>query len=284
MARPGQSTCLPAPPRSADAPRRHVRARGETRSANRTKWASAEAPAPVAAVAEADPTAPAPASASTPAPARPSSHEAVWDCVEALQSDFLAIDRLIAHNSARVQRAFARQRLGPHCFQGSTGYGHGDLGRSVLDAAFAEIFEAEAALVRPQFMSGTHAIATALYACLRPGDELLCAAGHPYDTLEEVIGTRNGSGMDNIGSLADFGVTYREVPLSADGSVDIDAVVAAVGERTKVVEVQRSCGYALRPTLTVEEVGGVVRAVKTKVRVWGGAGGWGARVAVDVKA
>jgi len=137
-------------------------------------------------------------------------HPDVSRAAESLQAEFRAVDRALALNSSRVAAAFRRARVAPHHFGGSTGYGHDDGGgREALDAVFAEIVGAEAAIVRPQFFSGTHAIACALFALLRPGHELLAVAGPPYDTLEEVIGIR---GSANVGSLKDFGVAYREVP------------------------------------------------------------------------
>ena len=146
----------------------------------------------------------------------------------------------------------------PHA--GSSGYGHEDEGRLALDALFAELVGAEAALVRPQFFSGTHTIACALYGALRPGDELLALAGHPYDTLEEVIGLR---GRQGDGSLRELGVTYREQPLAADGGLDWAAIEAGVlSPATRVVLIQRSRGYAQRPTLTTELIGRAVGIIK----------------------
>lgn len=145
----------------------------------------------------------------------------IWDCVEALRHEFDSIDRLVSWNSQRVQDAFRKNKVGPHYFQGSTGYGHGDLGRSTLDDIMASIMGAEAAAVRIQFVSGTHAIAAGLFSCLRPGDELLAVAGHPYDTLEEVIGVR---GIPSSGSLCDFGVSYRVLELTNGGKVDFEAL------------------------------------------------------------
>ncbi|EAZ32123.1 hypothetical protein OsJ_16322 [Oryza sativa Japonica Group] len=138
-------------------------------------------------------------------------HPDVSRAVESLQAEFREVDRALALNSARVSAAFHAAHVAPHHFGGSTGYGHDDGGgREVLDSVFAQIVGAEAAIVRPQFFSGTHAIACALFALLRPGHELLAVAGPPYDTLEEVIGIR---GSANVGSLKDFGVAYREVPM-----------------------------------------------------------------------
>jgi len=139
-----------------------------------------------------------------------------------------------------------------------SGYGHDDLGRDTLDRVVADIVQAEAALARSQFVSGTHAIACALYGVLRPGDEMLAIAGTPYDTLEEVIGLR-GQGQ---GSLAEFGVSYRELALTATGSIDWPALATAVGPKTRLVHIQRSCGYSWRSTLTIAEIENIVRVIK----------------------
>ena len=158
----------------------------------------------------------------------------------------------------RVLDAFAAERVGVHHFASVSGYGHGDLGREVLDRVFAQVLQAEAAAVRLQFVSGTHAIAAALYGVLRPGDRLLALTGRPYDTLEEVIGIR-GSGQ---GSLAEFGVRYDEVELLPDGSVDEAGIAEALAEPTRMVLIQRSCGYSWRPSLTVDQIGRLVERVK----------------------
>ena len=158
----------------------------------------------------------------------------------------------------RVLQAFRAERLGVHHFASVSGYGHGDLGREVLDRVFAQVLQAEAAAVRLQFVSGTHAIAAALYGVLRPGDRLLALTGRPYDTLEEVIGIR-GSGQ---GSLAEFGIAYDELDLLADGSVDEAGIAAALAVPTRMVLIQRSCGYSWRPSLTVEQIGRLVERVK----------------------
>ena len=158
----------------------------------------------------------------------------------------------------RVLEAFAAERLGVHHFASVSGYGHGDLGREVLDRVFARVLQAEAAAVRLQFVSGTHAIAAALYGVLRPGDRLLALTGRPYDTLEEVIGIR-GSGQ---GSLAEFGIAYDELDLLPDGSVDEQGIAAALAVPTRMVLIQRSCGYSWRPSLTPEQIGRLVERVK----------------------
>jgi len=159
---------------------------------------------------------------------------------------------------ARVLEAFAVERLGTHHFASVSGYGHGDLGREVLDRVFARVLQAEAAAVRLQFVSGTHAIAAALFGVLRPGDRMLAITGRPYDTLEEVIGLR-GSGQ---GSLAEFGVRYDELPLLPDGGVDEEGLAAALAEPTRLVLIQRSCGYSWRPSLAVATIGRLCARVK----------------------
>ena len=158
----------------------------------------------------------------------------------------------------RVLAAFAAERLGTHHFASVSGYGHGDLGREVLDRVFARVLGAEAAAVRLQFVSGTHAIAAALFGVLRPGDRLLSITGRPYDTLEEVIGLR-GSGQ---GSLAEFGIHYDELALQADGAVDEDGLATALTPPTRLVLIQRSCGYSWRPSLPVATIGRLVERVK----------------------
>ena len=158
----------------------------------------------------------------------------------------------------RVLAAFAAERLGVHHFASVSGYGHGDLGREVLDRVFARVLGAEAAAVRLQFVSGTHAIAAALFGVLRPGDRMLAITGRPYDTLEEVIGLR-GRGQ---GSLAEFGIRYDELPLLSDGSVDEGALGDALAVPTRLVLIQRSCGYSWRPSLAVAEIGRLVERVK----------------------
>ena len=158
----------------------------------------------------------------------------------------------------RVLEAMAAEHVGVQHFASVSGYGHGDQGREVLDRVFARVLQAEAAAVRLQFVSGTHAIAAALFGVLRPGDRLLALTGRPYDTLEEVIGIR-GSGQ---GSLAEFGIVYDELPLAPDGAVDHDGLAAALALPTRMVLIQRSCGYSWRPSLSVEEIGMLCGRVK----------------------
>ncbi len=177
---------------------------------------------------------------------------------DALLKIFSGIDTQVKENLRRVLMAFRNHRVGVHHFSSVSGYGHDDLGRQVLDQVYAEVFGAEAAIVRVQFVSGTHAIASALYGVLRPGDEMLAVAGAPYDTLEEVIGLR-GEGQ---GSLKDFGVDYRQLELAADGGIDWDGLGTAVGDRTRLVLIQRSCGYSWRQSLSIDQIERIVQSVK----------------------
>jgi cystathionine beta-lyase family protein involved in aluminum resistance len=171
---------------------------------------------------------------------------------------FSGIDAQVKKNLHRVLAAFRHYRVGVHHFAGVSGYGHDDLGRQTLDRVFAEVMGAEAAAVRVQFVSGTHAITCALYGVLRPGDELLSVAGAPYDTLEEVIGIR-GQGQ---GSLQDFGIRYRQLHLTPEGTIDWQGLAEAVGRRTRLVLIQRSCGYSWRPSLAIAEIAQIVDQVK----------------------
>jgi cystathionine beta-lyase family protein involved in aluminum resistance len=171
---------------------------------------------------------------------------------------FSGIDAQVKENLRRVLAAFRNHRVGTHHFSSVSGYGHDDLGRQVLDQVFAEIFGAEAAAVRVQFVSGTHAIACALYGTLRPGDELLAVAGAPYDTLEEVIGVRG----ENQGSLAEFGIRYRELALTELGTIDWHALESAIKPETRMVLIQRSCGYSWRSSLAIADIEKIIQIVK----------------------
>jgi cystathionine beta-lyase family protein involved in aluminum resistance len=168
------------------------------------------------------------------------------------------IDRLIDANQWKTIQAFQKYKVSDFHFSGSTGYGYNDRGRETLDEVYAEVFGAEAGLVRPHFASGTHTIATALFGVLRPGDELLFLTGSPYDTLHKVIGSEG----DGTGSLRDWGIRCTIVPLGADGRVDWDAVEAAWSPAVKVVAMQRSRGYEWRASFTVDELGEMTRRVK----------------------
>jgi cystathionine beta-lyase family protein involved in aluminum resistance len=177
---------------------------------------------------------------------------------QALLEIFSGIDAQVKHNLKRVLNAFQKYRVGAHHFAGVSGYGHDDLGRETLDKVFAEIMEAESAIVRIQFVSGTHAIACALFGVLRPGDEMLAVAGSPYDTLEEVIGLR-GQGQ---GSLIDFGIKYQQLDLTSQGTVDWTAINGSISEKTRLVLIQRSCGYSWRPSLSIADIAKIVYLVK----------------------
>ena len=169
------------------------------------------------------------------------------EILSGLKDRFEELDKIAEYNQYKVLHAMQKNRVSAECFAGTTGYGHDDLGRDVLEKVYADVFHTEAALVRPQITCGTHALATALSANLLPGDELLSPVGKPYDTLEEVIGIR-----ESACSLAEYGVSYRQVDLLDDGSFDWDGIRAAVNEKTKLVTIQRSKGYQMRPTFSVE--------------------------------
>ena len=160
----------------------------------------------------------------------------------------------------RVLEAMAAERLGTQHFASLTGYGHGDQGREVVDRIFARVLGAEAAAVRLQFVSGTHAIAAALFGVLRPGDRLLSVTGRPYDTLEEVIGLRE----QGQGSLAEFGVSYDELALTDAGAVDLDALDRALDQPCRMVLIQRSCGYSWRPSISVEQIGALCARIHAR--------------------
>ena len=179
---------------------------------------------------------------------------------EALKDRFQEFDATAEYNQLKVIRAMQENRVSEGCFNYASGYGYNDQGRDTLEAVYASAFHTEAALVRPQITCGTHALALALSANLRPGDELLSPVGKPYDTLEEVIGIR-----PSRGSLAEYGVTYRQVDLLDDGYFDYPAIEAALNERTKLVTIQRSKGYQTRPSFSVTQIGELIAFVK-KIR------------------
>jgi cystathionine beta-lyase family protein involved in aluminum resistance len=176
---------------------------------------------------------------------------------ESLKERFTEIDARAEYNQMKVVKAMQDNRVSAECFNMSSGYGYNDLGRDTLEKVYASCFKGEDALVRPQITCGTHALALALMSNLRPGDELLSPVGKPYDTLEEVIGIRSSKG-----SLAEYGVTYSQVDLLPDGSFDFDNIRKAINERTKLVTIQRSKGYATRPTLSVARIGELISFIK----------------------
>lgn len=168
------------------------------------------------------------------------------------------IDERTFRNQFRVLSSFQNHRVSDSHFMPSTGYGYDDIGRDTLEEIYAEVFGGEAGLVRPQIISGTHAISTALFGVLRPGDELLYITGQPYDTLEEIVGIRG----DGVGSLKEFGITYNSVPLTKEGQIDYEAVEKAIKPNTKMIGIQRSKGYADRPSFTVREIEEMIQFVK----------------------
>lgn len=186
------------------------------------------------------------------------SFERLREAEQALLEIFSGIDAQVKHNLKRVLDAFRHHRVGAHHFAGVSGYGHDDLGRETLDKVFAQVMGAESAVVRVQFVSGTHAIACALYGVLRPGDEMLAVVGSPYDTLEEVIGLR-GQGQ---GSLIDFGIKYRQLELTDQGKIDWQNLTTSITDNTKLVLIQRSCGYSWRPSLSIADIEKIVHIVK----------------------
>ncbi|MDE6918944.1 MAG: methionine gamma-lyase family protein [Lachnospiraceae bacterium] len=179
------------------------------------------------------------------------------EILDSLKPHFDEIDQNAEYNQLKVLKAMQDNKVSEACLLGTTGYGYNDLGREALESVYASVFHAEDALVRPQITCGTHALALALMSNLRPGDEILSPVGKPYDTLEEVIGIRPSKG-----SLAEYGITYRQVDLLADGSFDQDSIQKAVNERTRLVTIQRSKGYQTRPTLSVRRIGELIAFVR----------------------
>ena len=174
-----------------------------------------------------------------------------------LRERFDAIDAVAEANQLKVLKAMQSNRVDAACFAGTTGYGYDDVGRDTLERVYAAAFHTESALVRPQLVCGTHALAVALSANLLPGDELLSPVGKPYDTLEEVIGIRPSDC-----SLAEYGVSYRQVDLLPGGGIDFEGIRAAINEKTKLITIQRSKGYAMRPTLSVQRIGELIAFCK----------------------
>jgi len=176
---------------------------------------------------------------------------------DSLKGRFKDIDERAEYNQLKVIKAMQDNRVSDIHFAATTGYGYNDLGRDTLEAVFASVFRAESALVRPQLISGTHALHIALSGNLRPGDELLSPNGKPYDTLEEVIGIR-----ESAGSLKEYGVTYRQVDLLPDGTFDFENIKKAINEKTKLMTIQRSKGYATRPSFSVDQIGELIAFAK----------------------
>ncbi|MBQ9090787.1 MAG: methionine gamma-lyase family protein [Anaerotignum sp.] len=179
------------------------------------------------------------------------------EILKGLKERFEKIDEVAEYNQAKVLKAMQAERVNATCFAGSTGYGYNDDGRDKLENVYARCFHTEAALVRPQITCGTHALAIALSANLVPGDELLSPVGKPYDTLEKVIGT-----VPSPCSLMEYGVSYRQVELLEDGTFDYENIRKAINEKTKLVTIQRSKGYAMRPTFSVQQIGELIAFIK----------------------
>ena len=177
---------------------------------------------------------------------------------KSLKERFEQFDKTAEYNQMKVLLAMQKNRVSEECFGSSSGYGYNDYGRDTLEKVYADTFHTEACLVRPQIACGTHALAIALFGNLRPGDEMLAPAGKPYDTLEEVIGIRPSKG-----SLAEYGVTYRQVDLLEDGTFDYENIRKAINEKTKLVEIQRSKGYMTRPSFSVKQIGELIAFVKS---------------------
>ena len=185
--------------------------------------------------------------------------------LESLRPRFDEIDQTAEYNQGKVLTAMQRNKVNATHFAATTGYGYDDEGRDNLERVYADVFHTEAALVRPQITCGTHALTVALSANLLPGDELLSPVGAPYDTLEEVIGIR-----ESKCSLKEYGVTYAQADLKPDGSFDYDAIREKINDRTKLITIQRSKGYATRPSFSVEQIGELItfcKSVKPDVKV-----------------
>ena len=195
----------------------------------------------------------------------PATYEYGERVLDGLRERFAAIDRTAEYNQAKVLEAMRRERVSASHFAATTGYGYNDEGRDTLERVYAGVFHTEAALVRPQITCGTHALTVALSANLLPGDELLSPVGAPYDTLEEVIGIR-----ESPCSLKEYGVSYAQADLTPDGAFDYDAIRAAIGPKTKLITIQRSKGYAVRPSFSVAQIGELIsfcRSVKPDVKI-----------------
>ena len=180
------------------------------------------------------------------------------EAIARLRERFDAIDQIAEYNQAKVLAAFVKNRVSATCFAASSGYGYNDEGRDKLEQVYADVFHTEAALVRPHITCGTHALTIALSANLLPGDELLSPVGLPYDTLQEVIGIR-----PSPCSLAEYGVSYRQVDLLEGGAFDYEGIRAAINEKTKLITIQRSKGYATRPTFSVTQIGELIAFCKS---------------------
>ncbi len=177
---------------------------------------------------------------------------------DTIQKELQKADDIAFVNQKKVLEAFHSQKVSDHHFNPSTGYGYDDEGRDTLERVYATVFKAEAALVRPQIISGTHAITISLFGVLRPGDELLYLTGKPYDTLDSIV----SGGEKDTGSLKDFGISYQHVPLTAENGIDWMAAKNAIQENTKVIAIQRSRGYDTRPSFTIAEIADMIAEIR----------------------
>lgn len=185
-------------------------------------------------------------------------NEKVKEAEEILQPYFKKVQKIVEFNQQKVLDAFQEEQISESHFNPTTGYGYDDIGREKLEKVYAKVFRTEDALVRPQIISGTHAITLSLFGVLRPNDELLYITGKPYDTLEEIVGIRG----DGTGSLKDFHIGYDDVPLLDDGSINYKEIEARITDRTKMIGIQRSKGYANRPSFSISQIEEMVRFVK----------------------
>ncbi len=186
----------------------------------------------------------------------------VTEAEKEVSGEFARLDDIMAYNQYKVLAAFQKNRIRDMHFGWKTGYGYDDAGREALECTFADVFHTEAALVRTTFVNGTHALATVLLGILRPGDELIYATGEPYDTLQTVIGLTDYT--PGNGSLKDYGITFKQVDLLPDGSIDIEGVKAAITEKTRMITTQRATGYSWRKAISIDEIAKLMEAIEEK--------------------
>ena len=186
----------------------------------------------------------------------------VSEAEKEVSGEFARLDDIMAYNQYKVLAAFQKNRIRDMHFGWKTGYGYDDAGREALECTFADVFHTEAALVRTTFVNGTHALATVLLGILRPGDELIYATGEPYDTLQTVIGLTDYT--PGNGSLKDYGITFKQVDLLPDGSIDIEGVKAAITEKTRMITTQRATGYSWRKAISIDEIAKLMKAIEEK--------------------
>lgn len=186
----------------------------------------------------------------------------VSEAEKEVSGEFTRLDDIMAYNQYKVLAAFQKNRIRDMHFGWKTGYGYDDAGREALECTFADVFHTEAALVRTTFVNGTHALATVLLGILRPGDELIYATGEPYDTLQTVIGLTDYT--PGNGSLKDYGITFKQIDLLPDGSIDIEGVKAAITEKTRMITTQRATGYSWRKAISIDEIAKLMEAIEEK--------------------